>query len=112
MNISILLPYKENYSKKIAGAVSLFVNDIILENDPVVYDVKCSRSLEDVIKSVKGIPVLSKTGHSHIKNKMYETKSKVGGEMSGHIFFSHRFFARISVAFWIDFGMFFEPFGL
>ena len=72
--------------------ISLFVNDIILENDPVVYDVKCSRSLEDVIKSVKGIPVLSKTGHSHIKNKMYETKSKVGGEMSGHIFFSHRFF--------------------
>ena len=63
-----------------------------MENDPVVYDVKCSRSLEDVIKSVKGIPVLSKTGHSHIKNKMYETKSKVGGEMSGHIFFSHRFF--------------------
>ena len=27
MNISILLPFKENYSKKKAGAVSLFVND-------------------------------------------------------------------------------------
>ena len=27
MNISILLPYKENYSKEKAGAVSLFVND-------------------------------------------------------------------------------------
>ena len=72
--------------------ISLFVNDIISENDPVVYDVKCSRSLEDVIAKVKGIPVLCKTGHSHIKNKMHETKSKVGGEMSGHIFFSHRFF--------------------
>ena len=29
MNISILLPYKENYSKEIAGAVSLFVKDTI-----------------------------------------------------------------------------------
>ena len=29
MNISILLPFKENYSKKIAGAVSLFVNDTV-----------------------------------------------------------------------------------
>ena len=72
--------------------ISLFVNDIINKDDSVVYDVKCSRSLEDTIKKVEGIPILCKTGHSHIKNKMYETNSKVGGEMSGHIFFSHRYF--------------------
>ena len=28
MKISILLPYKENYSKNYAGAVSIFVNEI------------------------------------------------------------------------------------
>ena len=33
MNISVLLPYKENYSKKIAGAVSLFVNDTVNVSD-------------------------------------------------------------------------------
>ena len=32
MNISILLPYKENYTQKAAGAVSLFVNDITKES--------------------------------------------------------------------------------
>ena len=32
MTISILLPYKENYSYKYAGAVSLFVNDITKES--------------------------------------------------------------------------------
>ena len=41
MNISVLLPYKENYSKKIAGAVSLFVNDTVnvsdFKNDITVY---------------------------------------------------------------------------
>ena len=41
MNISILLPYKENYSKKIAGAVSLFVNDTLnvseFKNNITVY---------------------------------------------------------------------------
>jgi len=33
MTISILLPYKENYSPQYAGAVSLFVNDITLVSD-------------------------------------------------------------------------------
>tara|TARA_B100000131_G_C17553718_1_gene383741 strand:- start:13 stop:498 length:486 start_codon:yes stop_codon:yes gene_type:complete len=33
-----------------------------------------------------------KTGHSLIKNKMIESKSKIGGEMSGHIFFADRYF--------------------
>jgi len=72
--------------------ISLFVEDVINEGDSVVYDVKCSKALEDTIDKVQGTPVLCKTGHSHIKNKMHETKSKVGGEMSGHIFFADKYF--------------------
>ena len=57
-----------------------------------IYDVKCSKALEETISKNHGVPIMWKTGHSHIKNKMYESKSKIGGEMSGHIFFSDRYF--------------------
>ena len=72
--------------------MSIFVNDIINKNESVVYDVKCSRALKETIVKNGGIPVMCKTGHSHIKNKIIETKSKLGGEMSGHIFFADKYF--------------------
>ena len=58
----------------------------------MVYDVKCSKSLENSIKILKAKPIMWKTGHSLIKNKMIETNSKIGGEMSGHIFFADNYF--------------------
>ena len=72
--------------------LAVLLEDIINENDTVVYDVKCSKSLEDTIKRLKGKPLMWKTGHSLIKNKMIETKSKIGGEMSGHIFFADKYY--------------------
>ena len=65
---------------------------VIKENDTIVYDVKCSKSLEDVIDDLNAKPIMWKTGHSLIKNKMIESKSKIGGEMSGHIFFADKYF--------------------
>ena len=72
--------------------LALFVPDIINRGDSIVYDVKCSKSLEDIIRKCKGNPIMYKTGHSLIKNKMIESNSKLGGEMSGHIFFSDRYY--------------------
>ena len=72
--------------------MSLFIPFIISENDSVVFDVKCSRSLEETIRKYKGNPVMYKTGHSLIKNKMIDMNSKFGGEMSGHIFFNDRYY--------------------
>ena len=72
--------------------ISLFLEDILKKNDPVVYDVKCSKALEETILKFSGKPIMWKTGHSHIKNKMIETKAKIGGEMSGHIFFADKYF--------------------
>jgi len=65
---------------------------VINKGDTVVYDVKCSKSLEDVINNIGAVPLMWKTGHSLIKNKMIDSKSKIGGEMSGHIFFSDKYF--------------------
>tara|TARA_B100000965_G_scaffold359365_1_gene339381 strand:- start:1682 stop:3061 length:1380 start_codon:yes stop_codon:yes gene_type:complete len=72
--------------------LSVLLTNIIKPNDTVIYDVKCSKSLEDTIKTLKAKPIMWKTGHSLIKNKMIETNSKIGGEMSGHIFFADNYF--------------------
>ncbi|MEN8242742.1 MAG: phosphomannomutase/phosphoglucomutase [Chloroflexota bacterium] len=53
----------------------------------IVYDVKSSRALGEDIAAHKGKPLMWKTGHSYIKQKLHETGAPFAGEMSGHIFF-------------------------
>tara|TARA_B100001142_G_scaffold290436_1_gene307888 strand:- start:1083 stop:2462 length:1380 start_codon:yes stop_codon:yes gene_type:complete len=72
--------------------MTIFLSSIVEPGDSIVYDVKCSKALEDMIKRYNGNPVMWKTGHSLIKNKMKEEKAKLGGEMSGHIFFADDYF--------------------
>lgn len=55
-------------------------------NRPIVYDVKCSQVVADTIREHGGIPVMWKTGHSHIKSKMQEIDAPFAGERSGHFF--------------------------
>lgn len=67
----------------------------VLEEVPgatIVGDVKCSKALYDDIRARGGNAVMWKAGHSLIKAKMKELKAAFGGEMSGHVFFKHRFF--------------------
>ena len=52
----------------------------------VVYDVKCSQALTEVVRDSGGVPVMWKTGHSYIKAKMHELNADIAGERSGHIF--------------------------
>ncbi len=66
----------------------------------IVYDIKCSRRLTEVIEKAGGIPFMSPTGHSFIQKAVVEEKAPLGGEMSGHIFFND---AR---AFGFDDGMY------
>ena len=63
----------------------------LLEKKPgatVVFDVKCSKQLVDVITANGGRPLMWKTGHSYIKSKLHETGAELAGERSGHIFIS------------------------
>ncbi len=59
---------------------------------PIIADVKASQALFDEVKRMGGQPIMWKTGHSLIKNKMAETKSPLAGEMSGHIFFADKYY--------------------
>jgi len=72
----------------------LFARDVVARHPgaDVVYDVKCSRDLAQLITSLGGRPVLWKTGHALMKQKMAETGALLGGEFSGHIFFGERWY--------------------
>lgn len=72
--------------------MALFLPEIVEAGDEILFDVKCSQALEDMIVKYGGTPVMWKTGHSLIKQRMSEINCKFGGEMSGHIFFADDFF--------------------
>lgn len=72
----------------------LFAADVLTRHPgaQILYDVKCTRHLAPWIASHGGQPLMWKTGHSLVKAKLRETGAPLGGEMSGHIFFSDRWY--------------------
>ena len=67
----------------------------VLQANPgatLIADVKASQKFFDRIAQLGGKPLMWKTGHSLIKSKMKETGAPLAGEMSGHIFFKHRWY--------------------
>ncbi|MCA9522570.1 MAG: phosphomannomutase/phosphoglucomutase [Myxococcales bacterium] len=72
----------------------LFARDI-LKSHPgatIIGDVKCSQMLFDDINARGGRAIMWKTGHSLIKRKMIDEQALLAGEMSGHVFFAHRYY--------------------
>ncbi len=71
----------------------LMIREMIgkVENKTFLYDVKCSKALEDEILRLKGIPYCYRTGNSYTKSKVLEEDMPFGGELSGHVYFNDRF---------------------
>jgi phosphomannomutase / phosphoglucomutase len=75
----------------------LYARDVLARTgagQPIIFDVKCSQALPDEILKAGGRPVMWKTGHSLIKDKMKETAAPIAGEMSGHMFFGEGFYGH------------------
>jgi phosphomannomutase/phosphoglucomutase len=72
----------------------LFAADVLSRNPgaEIIFDVKCTRHLFGWIREHGGKPLLWKTGHSFIKQKLKESGAPLAGEMSGHIFFRERWY--------------------
>ncbi len=73
----------------------IYARDVLArtgKGQSIVFDVKASQALTESVEKAGGIPVMWKTGHSLIEEKMHETHAPVGGEMSGHMFFSEGFY--------------------
>jgi len=74
--------------------IMLFARDVLsrVPGGQIIFDVKCSQRLSEVIREAGGVPVMYKTGHSLVKAKLKETGAPFAGEMSGHIFFAERWY--------------------
>ena len=72
----------------------LFAADVLKRNPgaEVIFDVKSTRNLFAWIRRHGGRPLMWKTGHSFIKQKLQETGAPLAGEMSGHVFFKDRWY--------------------
>jgi phosphomannomutase/phosphoglucomutase len=72
----------------------LFARDILPARPgaAVISEVKASKVLYEEIERLGGRPIMWRTGHSLIKQKIKEEKAPLAGEMSGHIFFADRWF--------------------
>lgn len=75
----LLIIFSQDILKKIPGA-------------SIIFEVKCSQALPEMIEKYGGKPIMWKTGHSLLKKKMKEINSPLAGEMSGHLFFADRYF--------------------
>lgn len=74
----------------------LLARDVLSRNPgaTVIFDVKCSKLLADDVAAHGGRPLMWKTGHSFIKQKIREENALLAGEMSGHLFFGENFFGH------------------
>lgn len=72
----------------------LFAEDVLSRHpgSPILFDVKCSKQLAQVIESAGGKPIMCPTGHSLVKRAMKEEGAILAGEMSGHFFFNENWY--------------------
>ena len=70
----------------------IFARDILARKpgSDIIFDVKSSKRLPELIRRHSGRPVMCKTGHAHVRKQVHDNNAPVGGEFSGHIFFNDR----------------------
>ncbi|WP_213333507.1 phosphomannomutase/phosphoglucomutase [Acidithrix sp. C25] len=81
----------DNNAAPLSGSLTTaLVAKAMLERSPgstVLYNLICSKAVPEVIIESGGVPVMTRVGHSFIKDVMAETGAVFGGEHSGHYYF-------------------------
>ena len=74
--------------------LAVFARQVVKQhhNPSIICDIKTSQALIDYIKELGGDPILCKTGHSWIKQKIKDTTAMFAGELSGHMFFNDKYY--------------------
>ncbi len=74
--------------------LALFAREVLSRQPgaPIIFEVKCSQALVEEIESCGGRPLMWRTGHSLIKEKMQQEHAPLAGEMSGHMFFADEYY--------------------
>ncbi|MEM7376344.1 MAG: phosphomannomutase/phosphoglucomutase [Pseudomonadota bacterium] len=86
----------DNRGQRIAAdrLMMLFATEVLATHAgaAVVFDVKCSKALNDTVLRAGGKPFYCKTGHAHLKSSAREHAAPLAGELSGHLLFADRWF--------------------
>jgi phosphomannomutase/phosphoglucomutase len=74
--------------------VAIFAKDVLLQHKgaTIMYNILCSKAVEETIVALGGKPFMWRVGHSFLKKKNQEVKAAFIGELSGHFFFSKDFY--------------------
>ncbi len=83
-----VLTHKNN----IKGDQMALLYTLKMDHPTVIGEVKCSQVMYDELERRGATAIMYKTGHSNLKVKMQETNADLACEVSGHIFFKHRYF--------------------
>ena len=83
-----VLTHKNN----IKGDMMALLYSLVMDKPTVIGEVKCSQVMYDELEKRGAKAIMYKTGHSNLKVKMKETNADLACEVSGHIFFKHRYF--------------------
>ena len=83
-----VLTHKNN----IKGDMMALLYSMKMDKPTVIGEVKCSSLMYDELERRGCKAIMYKTGHSNLKVKMKETNADLACEVSGHIFFKHRYF--------------------
>jgi phosphomannomutase/phosphoglucomutase len=72
----------------------IFAKDVLTKypRSQIIFDVKCSNLLAEIIETAGGEAIMSPTGHFHIKKALQKSGAPLAGEMSGHIFFNDQWY--------------------
>ena len=85
----------------IVGLLSEFFLKHSKKTEAIVYDPRVTWNTENIINNYKANPVLSKSGHSYIKNAIRNNDAIFGGEMSGHYYFRDFYYADTGMVPWL-----------
>jgi len=81
----------------IAGdfVTALLAENILLKHpgETIIYDVRASYAVKDVVARYGGKALMNRVGHAFIKRRMREENGIFGGEVTGHYYFRDNFYA-------------------
>jgi len=70
--------------------VTALLAEAMLEKEPgakIIYDVRASWAVADVVNAAGGVPLVNRVGHAFIKHRMRKEDAAFAGEVSGHYYF-------------------------
>ncbi|MFH1255070.1 MAG: phosphomannomutase/phosphoglucomutase [bacterium] len=87
--------FVDEKSRAVSGSVivAVLAEYFLLKNpgEKIIYDLRCGKFIPELVKARGGKPLISRVGHSFIKNLMKKTGAIFGGELSGHYYFRDNF---------------------